>query len=87
VTGLDVDTATLLLRAIGLVPVIIDQWQCDPPTSCGAQADQVWFQDRPGGTQLATGSTVVIRVNRDEASPSPPPPSPSPTPSASPSGP
>ena len=89
VTGLDVDAATMLLRAIGLIPMIVDQWQCDPPASCGAQKDRVWFQDRPGGSQLATGSTVVIRVNRDEASPPPPTPSPSPspTPSASPSGP
>jgi beta-lactam-binding protein with PASTA domain len=87
--GMRVDDATGLLRAMGLAPVIVDQWQCNPPDLCRAQQDLVWFQDPPGGTQLAPGSAVLIRVNRGDEGYVPPSPSPgpSPTPSASPSGP
>jgi beta-lactam-binding protein with PASTA domain len=88
--GVGVNEATTLLRAMGLIPIIVDQWQCNPPSLCSGQRDLVWYQDPEPGTQLAPGATVVIRVNRGDAGASPghsPPPSPSPTPSPSPSGP
>ena len=79
--GLSSEDAITLLTAVGFTVSVIDQWQCQPPSACGAVRDQVWHQDPPSGTSAYVGTLVQIWVNRDEASP---PPSPSPTPSASP---
>ena len=63
---LRMDALAALQKAGFLVKVVV-QWECDPPDSCGAQADVVWKEEPAAGAVADQGTTVKIWANKPKA--------------------
>jgi penicillin-binding protein 1A len=63
VLGLTVAGAISALKAAGFAVKVVEEWECRPPDSCGAEPRVVWDQDPNGSTKAKKGSTVTIWAN------------------------
>ena len=66
VTGMAWKSARDFLQSAGFEVELMNHWQCTPPELCEATADTVWHQEPGAGVKADPGSTVKIRVNRDD---------------------
>ncbi len=64
VIGMTRGAASAALRKAGLVPVVVEQQECDPTDpNCDYHQGVVWSQSPSGGMKVQTGTSITIVVN------------------------